>query len=109
MRSYLKLAGMSSVLVLILFATAAPAAAAEPQFVTGFKNLLNDVTTWLLGLIPTACGAKIGYHGLMKNLSQDEDVHSVSVHNKGIKNALVGGAIGVSATLIVKAFLAYFQ
>lgn len=104
-----KLLTMSPVTIIAVLLFASPAAAAgEPEFVTGFKNLLNDVTSWILGLIPVAAGAKIGYHALMKNLSQEDEPHHVSVHNKGIKNALVGGAVGVSATLIVKAFLSYF-
>ncbi|WP_207637543.1 hypothetical protein [Desulfotruncus alcoholivorax] len=104
-----KLLTVSPVTIMVFLVVVSPAAAAgEPEFVTGFKNLLNDATSWILGLIPVAAGAKIGYHALMKNLSQEEEMHSVSVHNKGIKNALVGGAIGVSATLIVKAFLSYF-
>lgn len=104
-----KLLNVSPLAMMIILAIVSPAAAAdEPEFITGFNNLLNDVTSWILGLIPVAAGAKIGYHALMKNLSQEDEMHSVSVHNKGIRNALVGGAIGVSATLIVKAFLSYF-
>ncbi|MTI85634.1 MAG: hypothetical protein FH756_17490 [Firmicutes bacterium] len=94
---------------MLVFSSPAAAAPGDPQFVSGFKELLNDVTSWILGLIPVAAGAKIGYHGLMKNMSQEDEPHHVTVHNRGIKNALVGGAIGVSATLIVKVFLAYFQ
>ncbi|WP_227766352.1 hypothetical protein [Zhaonella formicivorans] len=80
---------------------------AEPQIVSGAKNLLNDATTWLLGLIPTAAGLMIGYHALMKQFNDDPT--SASIHNKAMKNILVAGAIGVSAVGLVKAFLAYFQ
>ena len=50
----------------------------------------------------------IGYHALMKEV-EEGDAHSAAGHNKAIKNILVGGAIGMSATAIVRVVLAYFQ
>lgn len=91
---------------LIVVSMSSPAWA-EPELVSGASNLLNDATTWLLGLIPTAAGLMIGYHALMKQFSDEPT--STSIHNKAMKNILVASAIGVSAVGLVKAFLAYFQ
>jgi len=79
-----------------------------PEFVINFGRLLTDATTWIMFLIPTAGGVMIGYHALMKAM-EEGDAHSAASHNKAIKNILVGGAIGMSATAIVRVILAYFQ
>ncbi|MDN5347395.1 MAG: hypothetical protein PWP65_959 [Clostridia bacterium] len=93
--------------VLLAFARTA-FAAPTPGFVTGATNLLNDATSWLLGIIPAGAGAAIGYHALMKQLS-DGDPASAAVHNRAMRNVLIGAAIGESAVGITKAFLSYFQ
>lgn len=92
----------------IFFAFARAAFADQPQFVQGAINLFNDATTWLLGLIPVGSGAAIGYHALMKVLS-DADPAAAAVHNRAMRNILIAGAIGESAVGITKAFLAYFH
>lgn len=92
----------------IFFAFTRAAFADQPQFVQGAINLFNDVTTWLMGLIPVGSGAAIGYHALMKVLS-DADPAAAAAHNRAMRNILIGGAIGESAVGITKAFLAYFQ
>ncbi len=79
-----------------------------PTFITNIGRLLTDATTWILFLIPTAGGLMIGYHALMKEV-EEGDVHSAALHNKAIKNILIGGAVGMSATAIVRVVLAYFQ
>ncbi|MBO8129278.1 MAG: hypothetical protein H0Z39_08795 [Peptococcaceae bacterium] len=86
---------------------APPAWAAPPQLVTGAQNLLNDVLTWLLWLIPAAAGAAIAYHALVKQLS-DGDPSTIASHNRAMKNVLIGAAIGWSASGLVKWFLSYF-
>ncbi|MCZ2845732.1 MAG: hypothetical protein O2U61_04440, partial [Candidatus Bathyarchaeota archaeon] len=45
------------------------AQAATPKFVTGGRNLLQDILKWVLILVPVAAAAMIGYHALMKSLS----------------------------------------
>ncbi|MDK2895795.1 MAG: hypothetical protein PWQ98_1922, partial [Moorella sp. (in: firmicutes)] len=72
-------------------------------------NLLNDATSWLLGLIPAGSGAAIGYHALMKQMSLDGDPSTAAVHNRAMRNVLIGGAIGESAVGITKVFLSYFS
>jgi hypothetical protein len=93
---------------IIFFAFARVAFAQPPQFVQGATNFLNDATTWLMGLIPTASGLAIGYHALMKQLG-DADPAAAAAHNRAMRNILIAGAIGESAVGITKAFLAYFQ
>ncbi|MFO7153162.1 MAG: hypothetical protein DIU66_008055 [Bacillota bacterium] len=79
-----------------------------PTFVSGAINLLNDVLTWILYIIPAASGAAIGYHALMKQMG-DGDPSVTAAHNRSIRNVLVGGAIGMSAASLVKVFLSYFK
>lgn len=93
---------------IIFFAYIRAAFAQPPDFVQGALRLLTDATTWLLGLIPAASGAAIGYHALMKQLG-DSDPAAAAAHNKAMRNILVGGAIGTSAVGITRAFLSYFQ
>jgi hypothetical protein len=103
-----KAANVLTMGVLFAIVFAPPAlAAGEPTFVAGAQKLLNDVTNWLLALIPASAGAAIGYHALMKQLS-DGDPASAAVHNRAMRNVLVAGAIGMSAVSIVKVFLSYF-
>jgi hypothetical protein len=105
---FTKVRVMLPAVVLFTFTFAPPAlAAGEPNFVAGAQKLLNDVTNWLLALIPASAGAAIGYHALMKQLS-DGDPASAAVHNRAMRNVLVAGAIGMSAVSIVKVFLSYF-
>ncbi len=78
-----------------------------PVFVSGARQLLQDVLTWILILIPVAGGAMVGYHSLMKILS-DGDPAVVADKNKKIKNVLVGVVVGMSASGIVLAIVAYF-
>lgn len=65
-----------------------------PTIISGAFNLLNDALTWILYLIPAASGAAIGYHALMKQMS-DGDPSVTAAHNRSIKNVLIGGAIGM--------------
>ena len=93
---------------LVSLTTFSTAAYAEtPVIVSGFQKLLGDVSTWLLALIPTASAAMVGYHALMKQMS-DGDPSVASSSNKSIKRVLIGGAIGTSAAGLTKAFLTYF-
>lgn len=78
-----------------------------PEIVTGAQELLQDVLNWLLILIPIAGGMMIAYHALMKTLS-DGDPGTVADCNRKIKQVLIGVIIGMSASGIVAAFMAYF-
>lgn len=81
--------------------------AADPKFVTGAKTLLSDVLKWVLILVPVAAAAMIGYHALMKTLS-DGDPAVIAEKNKKMKNVLIGAIIAMSASGLVTAILAYF-
>lgn len=83
-------------------------AAGTPTIVTGFLNLLNDASGWLLILVPSATALMLGYHALMKQMS-DGDSTVVSSRNKSMKSVLIGGAISTSAVALAKAFLSYFS
>lgn len=78
-----------------------------PQVVTGAQKLLQDISTWLLLLIPIAGGMMVAYHALMKTLS-DGDPAVTAEKNKKIKQVLIGVVIGMSAAGIVNAIIAYF-
>lgn len=96
---------VGALLFLSLMMTGGPAWA-EPEVVTNTKRLLNDATTWILGLIPLAGGLMIGYQALMKQFTDDDMM--VAKHNRAMKNILIAGVIGMSAVGLVKAVLAYF-
>ncbi len=93
--------------ILVIFLLPGNVVHAQPQFVLGARRLLQDVLTWILILIPVAGGAMVGYHSLLKILS-DGDPAIVADKNKKIKNVLVGVVIGMSASGIVLAVIAYF-
>ncbi|CFX16416.1 Uncharacterized [Syntrophomonas zehnderi OL-4] len=82
-------------------------AAGEPGIVTGTKNLLEAATTWLLILIPAGCATMIGWHAFVKQMNEGDPAQA-AIHNRAMKNALIAGAIGVSAVGIVKAFLGFY-
>lgn len=103
-----RMAAAAPVAAVLLLAATPAALAVEPGLVTGAKNLLNDATSWLLGLIPAGSAAAIGYHALMKQLS-DGAPEAAAVHNRAMRNVLIGGAVGTSAVGLTKAILAYFQ
>jgi len=87
---------------------ASTAYADTPSLVTGFMDLVNDATSWLLGLIPGAATVMIGYHYLMKSVAEGEPTE-VAGHNRAISNIFKNGAIGIGVVGLVKTFLAYFQ
>lgn len=78
-----------------------------PGIVTGTKNLLDAALGWLLILIPVGCGCVIGWHAFCKQLNEGDPAQATT-HNRAMKNALVAGAIGMSASGIVKAVLAFY-
>lgn len=82
-------------------------AAGEPGIVTGTKNLLEAATTWLLILIPAGCATMIGWHAFVKQMNEGDPAQA-AIHNRAMKNALIAGAIGISAVGIVKAFLSFY-
>ena len=93
-------------LPLVFYASAAYAA--PPELITGFMNLINDATSWVLGLIPGTATIMIGYHYLMKSAAEGDPTEVVS-HNRAIINVLKAGAIGTGAVGLVKTILSYFQ
>lgn len=78
-----------------------------PQVVTGAQQLLQDISGWLLILIPLAGVMMVGYHSLMKTLS-DGDPATIAEKNRRIKQTLIGVVIGMSAAGLVSAIITYF-
>jgi len=83
-------------------------AADEPAIVSGTLDLLEAATGWLLVLIPAGCATMLGWHAFVKQMNEGDPAQA-SIHNRAMKNILIGGAIGVSAISIVKAFLAFYS
>ena len=94
-------------LTFILLITPVALAADEPGIVTGTKNLLNAAMTWLLILIPLGCAVFIGWHAFLKSLNEGDPAQA-QIHNRAMKGALIAGAIGVSASGIVKTVLGFY-
>jgi hypothetical protein len=80
----------------------------QPEFITNALNLLRAVLNWMLILIPVAAGAGIAYHSLMKQVEEGDSHHSAQ-HTRAIKNILVAGAIGMSASVIATTVLGFFR
>ncbi len=78
-----------------------------PQVVTGAQQLLQDISGWLLILIPLAGVMMVGYHALMKTLC-DGDPATIADKNRKIKQVLIGVVIGMSASGLVSAIITYF-
>lgn len=78
-----------------------------PQVITGAQQLLQDISGWLLILIPLAGVMMVGYHSLMKTLS-DGDPATIAEKNRKIKQTLIGVVIGMSAAGLVSAIITYF-
>ena len=106
--SYRLLFITSVIATLSLLFTPAVFAAGEPGIVTGTKNLLDAATNWLLLVIPVGCGCVIAWHAFCKQLNEGDPAQA-AIHNRGMKNALIAAAIGISATGIVKAVLAFYS
>ena len=70
-----------------------------PQIVTGLQRLLQDITVWLLFLIPPGAAIMIAYHVLKKMLS-DGDPVVIADRNRKIKQVLISAAIGTIAAAI---------
>ena len=95
-------------ITLALMLVCSPAmAAGEPEIVTGTKNLMDAAMTWLLVLIPVGCAAIVAWHAFIKQMNEGDPTQA-AVHNRAMKNALIAGAIGISASGIVKAVLSFY-
>lgn len=94
-------------IALMLVFTPVTFAAGEPGIVSGTKNLLDAAMTWLLVLIPVGCACVIAWHAFVKQMNEGDPAQA-AIHNRAMKNALVAGAIGISASGIVKAVLAFY-
>lgn len=73
--------------------------------VFNLTGLLNDMSTWMIGLVPVGGGLMVGYHSLMKNTAGDE--HQAASHTRSIRNVLVGTALGTGASALISFLTGY--
>lgn len=100
---------MVGVLVFMgLFMSFKHAYAYTPTLITHAKNFGSDATTWILILLPIASGAMIGYHAIMKALSDGEQ-STIIEHNRKMKGVLKALAWGESGTALVSIIIHYFS
>jgi|UPI00069680E9 hypothetical protein len=96
----------SLVLFISILMTATPIFAADNVLVTGTRNLIKDVTTWVMFLIPSTAGAMIAYVSWTKKGT--EEPAEIAAKNKLIKKYIVAAVIGTLSTAIVKLVLSYY-
>lgn len=80
---------------------------AEPDIITGTKDLFSDITKWLLILIPLGIGAFVGFQALQKGMTEDQA--EIAHKNKVIKNSIIGGILAVSASGLINLILGYYK
>lgn len=78
-----------------------------PSIVSNAVDLIQDVLTWILILIPISGGAMLAWHAWMKQLN-DGDSSEVAMRNKKMKNVIIASIIAMSASGIVQLILSYF-
>ncbi len=79
--------------------------AAEPQFVTGTKNLVADMTKYLLGAVAAVTGALLIKNGYQWNMAGEEEKPK---HKKTFVSTLfIGVAILISGSLVTWIFSYY--
>lgn len=78
-----------------------------PTFIDQAVNLFDSALNWLMALAIPGTALAVGYHALMKSTAQDE-MTAVS-HSRGMKNALMYGALTLGAGGITKAVLQFFK
>lgn len=78
-----------------------------PDFVNQAVNFFDSALNWLMALAVPGTALAVGYHALMKSTAQDE--MSAVTHARGMKNALLYGALTLGAGGITKAVLQFFK
>lgn len=80
---------------------------AQPQEISNIINLLQDLLTWVLVIVPVAGGLMIGYHSLMKIMA-DGDPGEIADRNSKIKMVLTSAVIAFIGAGIVRIVVSYF-
>lgn len=75
------------------------------KLATGTKNLINDVSSWLLILVPIVGGACAGYFFLRKNAADEQEQH---IWNKRIKTTIVCVIGGTIASAMINTITSYY-
>jgi len=77
-----------------------------PQIFTGVGQLVNAITTWLLGIIPATTILILMYHAWMKSMA-DGDTGEIAARNKAMKRTILWGCVAMSANAIFYFFKGY--
>ena len=106
MKKYLSSGLKNAVLLILLLPSVAQAAA--PTLVSGTLNLLNDATTWLLGLVPAGTALMAGWNLWVKSMNEGDPAEAAA-HGKAAKKVVISGIIITGVVGLVKALLAYYS
>lgn len=79
----------------------------SPALVSGTVKLFQNITAWLLLIIPVGAGAFLAFHATQKALSDDQAV--IAEKNKLMKNAVIGAAVAESASGLITLILGYYS
>lgn len=71
----------------------------------GLKNLLNDLSTYIMVLSPIVAGAAAGYFVMRRSMADEQDG---KLWEKRIKTAVVCGVVGALVGGIIKLISSYF-
>lgn len=102
-----KFINLLTVSVFIFFAFTSSVFAAQPTIVTGTVNLLKAISTWLLIIIPLGAGVFIAVHAFKKSTTDDQA--EIAVHNKMIKNTIIGAIVAVCADGLIAVILGFYS
>lgn len=76
------------------------------KLATGTQNLINDVSAWLLILVPIVGGACAGYFFLRKNAADEQEQH---IWDKRIKTTIVCIIGGTIASAMINTITSYYK
>lgn len=79
----------------------------QPAEIGQLTELLRDLLTWVLIIVPVAGGLMIGYHSLMKIMA-DGDPGEIADRNGKIKMVLTSAVVAFIGAGIVSIVVSYF-
>ena len=78
---------------------------AESNLGAGITKLLNDLSTWLIILAPSAAGAAAVYFVIRRSMADEQDG---KLWEKRIKTAIICGVAGALVGGVIKLLSSYF-
>ena len=79
---------------------------AESNLGAGITKLLNDLSTWLSILAPSAAGAAAVYFVIRRSMADEQDG---KIWEKRIKTAIICGVAGALVGGVIKLLSSYFE